>query len=662
MAQQLTLGGRDSTPAVSIRTPPPEDDDEQSGRTWARQIKDPWEPAILTLDGGGIRGYSSLLILQNLMHEIAEWERRLDKEEEVAKEIHTIPGEGNMANGEAVAAQTPVIATTEYDVGKQQRRVDAEQKELRHLNATPELQHDMETSQALSEQPSRPSIASHDFGREQADEKKRYQDADIPKAVSDREERDASLNPPSFSTTSRATEPLPSSPATLLPDGSTRPGIVEDDLRPCHYFDYMYGTSTGGLIATLLGRLRLTVPQCLEIYREVGNDLFGTKRSVVPFATKYDHRPLEEAVKKIVQRHCVQHENCDGEDWNPWNMEDGWKEGGETGRICQTICLTATHNGKIDEAYLLRTYPHYYPEGTPNWITLYNEGADKLRIWQVTRATSAAPFYFDILEADIRQEMVGFKDGGIRENNPAGAAWSEFISRYGADADPALLLSIGTGRPDERTGDGFASPWSGPLAGSRVLRKAAEKFAVFRNVLIKYTEGEKQHEAMRNQAKGENSWYKRLNVASGMEGMKLDDWRKGKWVDPKTHEERTVPGGASLTRMEEAVKIMMNRDYNPMYDSYAPPSMMIKQAAEKLVRMRRAREQLGKEGDKRWECYVGKTLTEFGKPIERQSEQAFPDPPSPQISRAGTDERLDVRDYLNPLLPRSRSRSPKSSS
>ena len=323
------------------------------------------------------------------------------------------------------------------------------------------------------------------------------------------------------------------------------------------------------------------------------------------------------------------------------------------------ICLTAIHNGKIDEAYLLRTYPHYYPEGTPNWITLYNEGADPLRIWQVTRATSAAPFYFQVLEAEIRNQVVGFKDGGIRENNPSGAAYGEFISMYGAEAEPGLLLSIGTGRPEENAGDGFASAWPGPLAGNRIMRKASEKFAVLRNVLIKYTEGEKQHEATRYMAKGENRWYKRLNVASGMEGMKLDDWKRGKWFDPEKQEERIVPGGASLTRMENAVKIMMERDYDAKYDSYAPPSTMVRQAAEKLVRMRRLREKLGKEGDKKWDSFMGKTLTDFGRPVEHESEQAFPDPSLPQLPKMRTNERLDMPNYLNPQLPRASSRVPK---
>src|SRR3954465_15801039 len=96
--------------------------------------------------------------------------------------------------------------------------------------------------------------------------------------------------------------------------GSTRSEFNEDELLPCHYFDYMYGTSTGGLISVMLARLRMTVPQCLEIYRQVGNDLFGHRRNVLPLATKYHHKPLERAVQRIVREYCKNHNSCDGND------------------------------------------------------------------------------------------------------------------------------------------------------------------------------------------------------------------------------------------------------------------------------------------------------------------------------------------------------------
>lgn len=100
--------------------------------------------------------------------------------------------------------------------------------------------------------------------------------------------------------------------------GSERSEFNEHELLPCHYFDYIYGTSTGGLISVMLARLRMTVPQCLEIYRRVGQELFGHRRNVLPLATKYHHKPLEKAVQDIVSQYCKHHDACDGKDMHPW--------------------------------------------------------------------------------------------------------------------------------------------------------------------------------------------------------------------------------------------------------------------------------------------------------------------------------------------------------
>ncbi|KAF2769519.1 FabD/lysophospholipase-like protein [Teratosphaeria nubilosa] len=463
--------------APSVRRRAETQDSDKAGRSWARHVDDAWWPCILTLDGGGIRGYSSLLILQALMHEVWIWEQKLEQED------------SDGANGTA-----PTIADL----------------------------------------------------------------------------------------------------------------LSEEELLPCHYFDFMYGTSTGGLIATILGRLRMTVSEGLELYRKVGDDLFGKRRSNVPLMTKYHHEPLEKAVQDIVGARCHDHQDCDGkDDLHPWDTDHFDEILGlqvpfdvDRPRVCQSCCLTATHDQNISEAYLLRSYPHYYTETAPNWITRYNEGADELPIWKVTRATTAAPFYFELVEHEVEGVRKSFKDGGIRENNPSGAALSEFHSLYDGKAEtPAIMLSVGTGLPDQSQ-DGFAS--AGAFGRLPFVSKFLEKRAVVQNLLIKYTEGEKQHHSMRDYAHGENTWYKRLNVSHGLQNMALDDWRRGEW-----HGEQVKAGGASLTHMEEVTEMYLDRGYDPAVDSYAPPRTMLVQAAEKLVRQRRARERLGGE---RWDTFIGSPL------------------------------------------------------
>ena len=38
---------------------------------------------------------------------------------------------------------------------------------------------------------------------------------------------------------------------------------------PCHYFDYVSGTGTGGLMAIMLGRLRMNIDDCIEEYEHL---------------------------------------------------------------------------------------------------------------------------------------------------------------------------------------------------------------------------------------------------------------------------------------------------------------------------------------------------------------------------------------------------------
>ena len=43
----------------------------------------------------------------------------------------------------------------------------------------------------------------------------------------------------------------------------------ESPPKPCDYFDMIGGTSTGGLIAIMLGRLQMTVNNCISAYRDL---------------------------------------------------------------------------------------------------------------------------------------------------------------------------------------------------------------------------------------------------------------------------------------------------------------------------------------------------------------------------------------------------------
>ena len=50
-----------------------------------------------------------------------------------------------------------------------------------------------------------------------------------------------------------------------------------DDPLPCDYFQLIGGTSTGGLIAIMLGRLRMTAVEAAEQYNNLAKAIFGPK-------------------------------------------------------------------------------------------------------------------------------------------------------------------------------------------------------------------------------------------------------------------------------------------------------------------------------------------------------------------------------------------------
>src|SRR5271156_6969775 len=52
----------------------------------------------------------------------------------------------------------------------------------------------------------------------------------------------------------------------------------------------------------MLGRLRMTVPQCLKEYKNLGNLVLGHRRLLHYY--RYSHKKLEASVKDVVMRYC----------------------------------------------------------------------------------------------------------------------------------------------------------------------------------------------------------------------------------------------------------------------------------------------------------------------------------------------------------------------
>ncbi|KAH6983647.1 acyl transferase/acyl hydrolase/lysophospholipase [Ilyonectria sp. MPI-CAGE-AT-0026] len=78
----------------------------------------------------------------------------------------------------------------------------------------------------------------------------------------------------------------------------------DSPLKPYDYFDIICSTSTGGLIAIMLGRLRITVDEYITAYTSLSDEVFEKKSHRVKinsqFQGRFDTVALEQAVKQIL--------------------------------------------------------------------------------------------------------------------------------------------------------------------------------------------------------------------------------------------------------------------------------------------------------------------------------------------------------------------------
>lgn len=76
--------------------------------------------------------------------------------------------------------------------------------------------------------------------------------------------------------------------------------------KPCDYFDMICGTSTGGLIAIMLGRLEMNVDDCIREYQQLSSRVFTKVRHRLDWKGnlqgRFDHLELEEGIKDLVRR------------------------------------------------------------------------------------------------------------------------------------------------------------------------------------------------------------------------------------------------------------------------------------------------------------------------------------------------------------------------
>ncbi|KAF8522563.1 acyl transferase/acyl hydrolase/lysophospholipase [Hysterangium stoloniferum] len=199
----------------------------------------------------------------------------------------------------------------------------------------------------------------------------------------------------------------------------------DNSLKPYQVFDMIAGTSTGGLIAIMLGRLKMSADECIQIYQGLIKKIFPAPLTALQKGSNlaingefYNHVTLENAIKDVISQ------RLGGDADAKLLSDDGCKI------FLMAVRSDASNNrGPV----FLRSYTN------PHKASLLPD----CLLWQAARATSAAPGYFKPITVG-QYELV---DGGLLANNPLGWLWNECIDVFGAARSTNCFLSIGTGIP-----------------------------------------------------------------------------------------------------------------------------------------------------------------------------------------------------------------------
>jgi uncharacterized protein len=216
-----------------------------------------------------------------------------------------------------------------------------------------------------------------------------------------------------------------------------------DNFRLSHYFDYIAGTSTGGIIAAGLA-IGMSVGEIVTFYRDAGAQMFKKASLLHRLRFSYKSEPLAEMLKKVFGA-----DTTFGSD------------------KIQTLLMLVMRNATTDSPWPLSNNP-YAKYNDPQRA----DDNSKFPLWQLVRASTAAPTYFPpevivLPNPDpAKEKEFVFVDGGVTMyNNPAFqmflmATLDCYWPRAPQDkrgwrtgADKMLIVSVGTGTsPDVRRG------------------------------------------------------------------------------------------------------------------------------------------------------------------------------------------------------------------
>ncbi|MFN9629255.1 MAG: patatin-like phospholipase family protein [Cyanobacteriota bacterium] len=232
-------------------------------------------------------------------------------------------------------------------------------------------------------------------------------------------------------------------------EADLRQSLQQPDLVLGDYFDFISGTSTGGIIATCLS-CGMSIGQVYNFYVANGSNMFQRAKWYLQLHEKYDAEPLADLLRKIF--------NCqlNGPDYI-YNAADPVVQLGDP--HLKGLLMLMMRNHTTDSPWPVCNNP------LAKYNHLNNPDCNlKLPLWRLVRASTAAPTFFPpeivtFAEGTPEEYRFIFVDGGVTTyNNPAYMAFQmatadPYHINWKTGVDQLLIVSVGTGQAPDRRDD-----------------------------------------------------------------------------------------------------------------------------------------------------------------------------------------------------------------
>ncbi|KAF8797701.1 FabD/lysophospholipase-like protein [Phlegmacium glaucopus] len=361
------------------------------------------------------------------------------------------------------------------------------------------------------------------------------------------------------------------------------------DQKPCELFDMMCGSSVGGLISILLGRLKLDCATAITIYKELTQSFCGKDEE--KFYNKLlDKDFLETNEFDVVLANIIRKHG--GQPDLPMISE---------GQSTKTfVTVVAGEPDYSNRTHLIRSYP------TPA-SNIGSLSPPAKHIWLVreaVRATLSSPMYMPPAKIE---PMYGFSDAGFAGfNNPVERARKECKMLWPTEnLDTFVFVSVGTGLGSssrtammgrsivtERHAAPLVKPMMDKISIDLHTREKEEKaLAISRHLLtiaLETQDAHEVHDKLSQLQSGEKASYYRLNPTLGLAEIDLCDCFHDSRVERAVNEWADGEGKALITQIAEKPatsiaprdmeppkpeKGTVNAGYNPQLDKKRPSTM-----------------------------------------------------------------------------------------